>query len=694
MASTDQSVPTRLLSVRRWGLAVVVVAAGLVYWLTAYPTITWWDSSSYSLAAVTLGVTPPPGSLLLTLAGWLVTRLPLGVSDARALNLFAGLMAALTAGLAYLVALRLMRYARREGDEAPRHVAGAALGALAFAFTATLWEHALKFTPYVLTAVFTGMILWTMVRWWEAADHPGAWRWMPVLGMLFGLDFSVHRTNALLLPGLLVWILLRRPATLWSARAWLGGIGGLAAGLAVQLLIMPLSASRPLLNMGDPSTWTRFWDYVSLQQHGGGFLVRFFPRNAPFWSVQVGDFLHVLGANFLRLTAWGGPLGALPALAGVLGIGALCRSRPRLGVAFLLVLLLSAAATVLFFNIPPDYFRPFDRHYLPVCVTFAVAVALGFGVLADAVAASHRRRGWSLAAAGALAAALAPVGQLLANWRALDVSDRFFTADYAANALRGLPANAILFTNGDNDTFPLWYLQEAEGVRPDVRVVNLTLTNASWYLDHLLARDPSFPISLTPDQRRALAPRVWTDTTIVIPVVGTAERLGLAAGTPVLTAIRLGADVEVGTPVFAQDLIVLNVIEANRWRRPVCFAITVAGRSLTWVEPHTRLDGIFRRVVPAADPPVDLETLRTNLLERYRYRGYGQPAARIDDVSRGLGAGYYLPLTTLLEAERERGNTAGCLAAAAHLADLVAPLDTEGAMPGLANARLRCDAPP
>src|SRR5688572_22994961 len=87
-------------------IAVLAISVG-VFWRTAYPTITWWDSANYSLAAHTLGLTSPPGSLLLTLLGWPVTHLPLGMTPARALNLFAGLLAGVTAALVFVVAIRL-----------------------------------------------------------------------------------------------------------------------------------------------------------------------------------------------------------------------------------------------------------------------------------------------------------------------------------------------------------------------------------------------------------------------------------------------------------------------------------------------------------------------------------------------------------------------------------------------------------
>src|SRR5215475_4908615 len=150
-----------------WTIAALVAAmAAGVFWRTAYPTITWWDSSSYSLAAATLGINSPPGSLLLTLIGWPVAHLSLGLSPAHALNLLAGFLAALAAMLVYVVAVAMLRVAGFESRVGGAVAAGAAAGALTLAFSGTLWRYAIQFTPYVLTAVFTGLILWTMVRWW------------------------------------------------------------------------------------------------------------------------------------------------------------------------------------------------------------------------------------------------------------------------------------------------------------------------------------------------------------------------------------------------------------------------------------------------------------------------------------------------------------------------------------------------
>jgi len=685
------------ISYRTLGAVAVAALAAILFWHTAYPTITWWDSSQYSLAASTLGITAPPGSLLLTMLGWLVTRLPLG-SEAYLLNLFAGALAALAAVLVYLIAVRLADI-NRPADESATTLrlqnavfAGATFGALTVAFGETLWEHAIKFTPYVLTAVFTALILLTKLHWWKDADRPDAWRKLALLGLLFGLDFSVHRTNSLLLPGVLVWIALGHPRTLRDPKAWLGGAAAMAVGLTAQLSIIPIAATTDsILNIGDASNLARFWDYVSLEMMGGGFLVDFFPRKAPFWSVQVADLLRVLGANFFHWKGPLGPLGLLPAFVGIAGLAFLCRRNWRLGTALALVLFLQAAVTVLYFNTPENFFRPFDRHYLPVCLTFGITIAYGFGVLlTETVRRFGPRRQWAVPLA-ACALMLAPLSQLAANWTTHDASRRYFTRDFAANMLQGLPPNAILFTAGDNDTFPLWYVQAAEGVRPDVQIVNQSLANTFFFIDQISRRDPAFPISMSREERLSLSPRELSDTTMVVPVLGPNDQLGISEETPIPESITLGVTPSIQNHLLPSDLVLLDMLRTNRWQRPICFAITVPDVMMVGLQDFGRLDGLFQRIVPIESPPVDHATLRANLLETYTYEGYADESVRLDAVSRNMGMFYTRPFLELIAAERQGNSNAACRETVAKYLEALPPVRLGEDAPRRAQFEAMCE---
>ena len=663
---------------RAAGALIVTAIAALVFWRTSYPTIHWWDSAEYSLAAGTLGIVGPPGSLLLTLLGWPVARLPVGSSPAHLLNLLAGALAAVTTGLVYVIAVRLLRFTEpstTEGDRRALTALGAALGAMTFAFGATLWEYAVQFTPYVLSTVFAALILWVLLRWWKEADHPDACRSIALLGLLFGLDFSVHRTNAMLLPGALVWILLRHPQTLRTPKSLLAGTVGLLLGLAVQLLIIPIgigAMTRSPLFWNDPTNWSRFWDYTSMKQLGGGFLVQLFPRKAAFWSVQVSDFLRVLGANFFHWNGPAGVLGVVPAAAALLGLTTLWRRDRRLGIGYTLVLFLQAAMTVLFLNIPAHFFRTFDRHYLPVCVTIAVLMSYGFATTMGAAAQLSLKRMRLAAGAVGMMVVLVPLSQVIGNWTRRDASKRYVTKEFATSLLTTLPRDAILFTVGDNDTFPLLYFQAVEGVRRDVTIINLAVANLPAFPDELLRRDRSFPLALSSAESAALGARGSTPDTITIPVTGSAESLGLPVGAKPPAAITVTVKPQFGTKLLPADITVLHIVRTNRWRRPVCFAIT-GTPSMGWLAPYARLEGLYYRIVPTPDPPADIPVLRANLLVHADYRGFADPTVRLDNEDRTFGLMSYLVLTRLLEADRKSGDINGCRADTAALLAAIPP---------------------
>lgn len=628
--------------------------AAAVYWRTAYPSINWWDSGQYSIAAYTLGVAGPPGSLLLTLLGWPIAHVVPQTSVAYALNLFAGLLAAITVVLVCMVALRVMRLAGVQANAAV--AAGAALGAIAFAVSATVWEYAVQFTPYILTTAFTGLILLTMMRWWEMANEPEAWRQLALLGLLFGLDFSVHRTNALLMPGALIWILMRHPRSLRDGKVWGAGTLAFLAGLSVHLLLIPIARStQSPLFWNDPTSLSRFWSYISLERLGGGFLLGLFPRHSNLVTEQSADLVRAFGDNFFHWNRTAGALGVLSGVAGGYGLVALWERNRRLGAALSFVLLSQAFMTVLYFNIPADFFRSLDRHYLPVFVTFGVAIACGLGTLLHGAAPLNvgTQRLVALALAGV--AVLVPFAAFADGWRTHDASKRHFAADYGRNTLRALPPNAVYFTVGDNDTWPVLYMQAVEGVRGDVQLFHLSLANAPEYIAGIRRVVPSLPLSMTLDAIGAAARDTASDTTMVLPVSGSPEALGVDT---IPRDVVLHPNPQYGATMIPGEVVLQDLVRTNAWKRPLTFSIT-ASQSRAWLAPFTRLDGMYWRVVPRRDPVPDVNRLREALVGN-QYRGYADPAVIVDNDSRVMGGMYLAAVDALLEAEEISGATSRC----------------------------------
>jgi hypothetical protein len=646
------------------------VAAAVIYYLTAFRTITWWDNSEYAAAAATLGIVHPPGSLIATLIGWVATKLSPLASNIFTLNLLASLLAAITTGVACALAIRAMTAMNLSGNAKSVHgarslVLSAALaGALGLAFGETMWTYAVKFTPYVFTALFTVLILWAMLRWWQEAERDDALGWLVIIAVLFGLDFSVHRTNLLLLPGLLIWVLLRRPQVLRCGKCWLYGLYGLSgfvAALALQFLIIPIAASHPSMNAGDPSSWSRFWSYITLQQFGGGWLFNIFPRKGAFFGSQVMDYLNVFASNFFTASGKLGVLGTVPALLGLIGLVTLWRRNVKLAVGFLVLFLLSSMGAIIYFNVPAGFFRSMDRHYLPSLIIFAVWVMCGAMALIGSVrnfSSSYR----TLATALVMVAVLSvPIGQLWSNYRVMDSSKNFFTENFAKNVLANLPQNSILLTAGDNDTFPLWCLQMVQGMRPDVSVVNIGLLNTSWYMKQQAHGNPGLPLNLTDDEIDSVVMRPWTDSTIFFSLSAAPREFGLPETIALPDSIGIKVAPTVADKyILAHDLVLISMLQQNRWRRPIYLMSTTPPDMVPWLRPYLQLEGYASRVVPITLSPLNAQVLEENLINRFAYAGYADPGVPLDLVSRQMAWNLYGAFLQLADASRQNGDLQKC----------------------------------
>ena len=633
---------------------VVSLGTGLIalacYAITASRTITWWEGSSYPLASCTLGIVSPPGSLLLTLLGWVVSRIPVIHPVAFRLNLFAGVLAAGTVALVTWLSIRLATPEERRPGWI--EMAAGAVTGLAFGFELSIWRHAVQFTPYILSAGFTALILAAALAWWrQAAAGEARWR-LFLLFLLLGLDFSVHRTNALLLPAALFWITLRRPAGWMQPDRWGVIAAGLAVGLSFHLLLIAISLRDPPINMGEPTSLSRLWSYVSLQQFGGGFLFRVFPRTADFLRVQVFDYWEFLRRNVMPA----GVLSLLTFLPGLLiALGWLVgfRTSPVRSLGLLVFYVCASLGAVVYFNLPANYFRAMDRHYLPSLVLLTPWMAVGIAaILRSAARAPRAARNGLFAGVGAVLL-LIPLGPLRANHGECDLSRVRFAETYSRDVLEPLPRNAILLTNGDNDTFPLWYLQWVEHVRPDVAVVNLPMTNMASYVAQLRRHDPRLRgLAAPPDPPSFVQLR---DTRVWVAADEDSRATASVASDSVTFSF---SGEQVG-----EDLVVLDLLRLTAGRRPVCVACTVTPSHFTWLWPYLRLEGLSYRLVPSADPKTwDVERLRHQLVEVVRYTDVADPTVFMDPASRALCSNYLAALLVLANAQFERGNASESLA--------------------------------
>jgi hypothetical protein len=167
-----------------------------------------------------------------------------------------------------------------------------------------------------------------------------------------------------------------------------------------------------------------------------------------------------------------------------------------------LLFLMTGLAIIVYLNQYP--FQPRERDYAYAGSFYAFAIWIGLGVLAiTEVLQKFLRQHQAAIAATALCLLLVPVIMAKEGWDDHNRSGKYAARDFAVNYLNSCAPNAILITNGDNDTFPLWYAQEVEGIRTDVRVVNFMLASGDWYVHQMMRKiydSERLPFTLTADQ--------------------------------------------------------------------------------------------------------------------------------------------------------------------------------------------------
>ncbi|MFW5959662.1 MAG: DUF2723 domain-containing protein, partial [Chitinivibrionales bacterium] len=187
--------------------------------------------------------------------------------------------------------------------------------------------------------------------------------------------------------------------------------------------------------------------------------------------------------------------------------------------------------------------------------------------------------------------AASPALPFASNYKEIKRTYDWIPFDYAYNLLMSCAKDGILFTNGDNDTFPLWFMQEAAGIRRDVRVVNLSLLNTKWYIKQLKEKEPKVPINYTEREidvkvNHKRNPRQETQR-YTYPNAG-------------ITVMRPGQDRK--RILKVQDQMVEHIVDANAWKKPIYFAVTVSRGNMMGLQPYLKMEGLVYEIQPNPVP--------------------------------------------------------------------------------------------
>jgi hypothetical protein len=720
-----------------------LIAGGAVfalYALTLAPTTAFWDASEYIATAHIVGIPHPPGNPLFVLMAraWELLLAPTGLATAVKINLFSALMTAGASVFWFLVLHRILAFF--SSAELVRR-AGAAAGVLVAATAFTVWNQSnVNEKVYTVSLLTIALLSWLAFLWRDHVEfHRGLAEKKPwhddnaIVLMVFLLALSVgnHLMAFLAAPALALFIFLVRPASYlnWKLYAWCALFGVL--GLTVHLFLPLRSALDPVINQAAPvceSVGDAMKSIVTFGNAGcedlSAALQReqyakppLTERQAPF-AAQMATFFQYFDWQWSRslqsTRAYFAPA-RLPftmlfLLLGLFGAVEHWR-RDRRSFAYLGTLIATlTVGLVVYMNFKYGFGQANatgvhwemaevrERDYFFLVGFSAWGLWVGVGLVSlwlRAAAALPGNPRALLTTSPVLAVALLP---LVLNWSHASRAGDFAARDWAYNLLQSVEPYGVLFTNGDNDTFPLWYLQEVEGIRRDVTVMVYSYLNTPWYVRQLRdltrpcpeadawARDVTRITCQRPFVAEAGAdiygsPALPAGTAIPVTdeQIAAATTLGGAFRTDREMLFQVGAvraAIPAGTVITPADQFILTIIREAGGERPIHFATTTNTHRKLGLEPFLVRQGFtFRLIDPEQVAPdsylaiprehpyapilgayVDVERMRTLLDEVWIYRDLADRHAWVDDPTRGIPSYYAHAFLALAQAEAMLGN--------------------------------------
>src|SRR5256714_11958161 len=511
--------------------AIATVLVFVLYVLTLAPSVAMWDTGEYMAAAKVLGIPHPPGNPFFVLLAHAFGSLPIPVSYAAKINILAALASACSAGFWFLITERIVA---RWIVERWQRLVVAGLATLIGATAFTVWNQSVvNEKVYTVSLLFFTIVSWLMIQWIEDPDGPGADRLLILVAFLLGLGYSNHPAGFLPLPAAGVAVLMVPWRTLLRRKLVLVALAPLVLGLTPFIYEPVRAAYFPAINEGAPTacdtrleasctftklTKDRLMSNINREQYG-----QKLERGAPY-SAQVGMWWLYFKWQWLRdshQTMQGLQfVVAFMFLAfGLLG-GWVHWQRDRKTFWYFGPLMFTMTLALIYYlnfkygwSQDPDLRdavlregRDRDYFYIWSYSAWGVWAAIGLPFVCEqlahviggeesaeekpaakkrpVVASWPSRRGFILGSP-ILLIALIP---LVANWKFASRAGNHFTQEWARDYLNSLEPYAIVITNGDNDTFPLWYAQEVEGVRRDVTVAVTTYLDTDWFVRQMIRR--------------------------------------------------------------------------------------------------------------------------------------------------------------------------------------------------------------
>ena len=481
----------------------VFLVALVVYGWTLAPTVTPTDSGELILAAYGLGVAHPPGVPLWIMLTHMASLLPVGNVAVR-INFSSAVFGALACAMLTLVVAELIITAAcfapaQRRNKATQHASNIetsnaagflmfapAVGAgLVMAFSRTLWAYATITEVYALNALLVMLVFFLVVRWRRRIIETGRNSnaavtthdtWIYAAAFVFGLAMGVHYvTVGLTLPAIAVVVYRTEGLKFFTSRRLLYAALISFSALILVYSYLPWAAWRsPAMNWGNPRSLQEIWWHVTGRQYW--VFLSFSPSTM---GPQFVAFCRMASREF------GFPWLPLTVFFAVAGLASAYK-RDKTAFWFLLLIVLADLAYCLGYEIAEDK----DAYYLPAFISIAIAAGLGFRWLIQ-LAASRYSRVWTPHLAAATVIVLTATTAFAANWPFNNRRHDFIADDYVQNLFSTISPDGLLLTQDWQVVSPMFYVQEIEQRRSDVKVLDINLLRRSWYFDYLKQAHPS-----------------------------------------------------------------------------------------------------------------------------------------------------------------------------------------------------------
>lgn len=386
---------------------------------------------------------------------------------------------------------------------------------------------------------------------------------------------------------------------------------------------------------------------------------------------------------------------------------------------------MTGLAIVLYLNQTPMQPRERDYAYAGSFYAFAIWIGMGVAALADLLGRALKARKKATEEFGVLPAAVAsvlcvlvPLQMVSQTWDDHDRSGRYACRDFGLNYLDtmpekladGTPANPIIFSNGDNDTFPLWYNQETEGKRTDARVCNLEYLQTEWYTDQMVRpayNSPSLPIAwkraeYVDDGKHGYFPIVdrkaeldafkkahpngpdpyeltyimdnYVRTKQIFPtdsvVVKVNKQNVINQGITVPAGMEIPDHISLslkwaGRGMSRKQVMIYEMLARNNWKRPIYMSVTLGAENYAGLQDYFCLEGLAYRLTPfkLGQSRIDTDKMYTNLMTRFKYGNVAMPGIFLDETNLRMAQTHRRMFSVLVERLLNEGKKDKALAA-------------------------------